>query len=93
VTLSLGDDLVTCNDAKIALGVAAPTPMRAKEAEKILRGKQINEALLKEAGEAAADESRVRDTVRCSAWYRRDMIRVYVRRMGTLAWERARKEK
>ena len=93
VTLSFEDDLVTCNEAKIALGVAAPTPIRAREAEEILRGKQIDEALLRKAGETAADKSRVRDTVRCSAWYRRDIIRVYVRRMGTLAWERARKEK
>jgi len=93
VTLSFEDDLATCKDAKIALGVAAPTPMRAKEAENVLRSKQISEALLREAGETAAKESRVRDTVRCSAWYRRDMIRVYVKRMGLLAWERARKEK
>jgi carbon-monoxide dehydrogenase medium subunit len=92
VALSFEDDLRTCNDAKIALGVAAPTPVRAEEAEKILKGKQIDEALLKEAGEAAANESRVRDSVRCSAWYRRDIIKVYVRRMGMLAWERAGKE-
>jgi len=93
VTLAFEEDLLTCKDAKIALGVAAPTPMRAKEAEHILRGKPVGEARLMQAGEAAAKESRVRDTVRCSAWYRRDMIRLYVRRMGLLAWERARKHK
>lgn len=92
VALSFEDDLLTCSDAKIALGVAAPTPMRATGAEEILRGKQINEALLNEAGETAVSESRVRDTVRCSAWYRRDIIKVYVRRMGMMAWERARKQ-
>jgi len=91
VGLSLEDDLLTCKDAKIALGVAAPTPMRAKEAEKILIGGRIDDALLERAGEAAAKESRVRDSIRCAAWYRRDMIKVYVKRMGALARERALK--
>lgn len=90
VALSFGDDLLTCKDAKIALGVAAPTPMRVKEAEKILIGGKIDDALLHQAGQAAAKESRVRDSIRCAAWYRRDMIEVYVRRMGNLARERAR---
>lgn len=93
VTLSFEDDLLTCNDARIALGVAAPTPMRAKEAEKILIGGTIDDALLTQAGEAAANESHVRDSIRCAAWYRRDMIKVYVKRMGNLARERARKTK
>ena len=93
VTLSFEDDLLTCTDAKIALGVAAPTPMRVKEAEKILIGCKIDNDLLNKAGEAAVKESRVRDSIRCSAWYRRAMIKVYVRRMGNLAWERARNTK
>lgn len=93
VTLSFEEDLLTCKEVKIALGVAAPTPMRAREAEHVLRGKPVDEARLMEAGETAAKESRVRDTVRCSAWYRREMIRVYVKRMGMLAWERAQQEK
>lgn len=93
VTLSFKDDLLTCTDAKIALGVAAPTPMRAKEAERILIGHTIDNALLKQAGEVAVKESRVRDSIRCAAWYRRDMIKVYVKRMGDLAWERARNAK
>ena len=93
VTLSFEDDLLTCKDAKIALGVAAPTPMRAKEAERILIGCNIDNALLNQAGEAAVKESRVRDSLRCAAWYRRVIIKVYVRRMGNLAGERARKAK
>jgi CO/xanthine dehydrogenase FAD-binding subunit len=93
VTLSLGEDLLTCKDAKIALGVAAPTPMRAKEAERILIGHKIDNGLLDKAGEVAARESRVRDSIRCAAWYRRAMIKVYVRRMGNLACERARNAK
>jgi CO/xanthine dehydrogenase FAD-binding subunit len=71
-----------CTRARICLGVAAPTPMRAFDAEKLLVGKKINEELLAEAGIIAADESKVRDSVRGKAWHRKEMIRVHVRRMG-----------
>jgi len=82
VLLTLGDDLKTCTKARICLGVAAPTPMRAFDAEKLLKGKEINEEILIEAGKIAADESKVRDSIRGKAWHRKEMIRVHVRRMG-----------
>ncbi len=82
VLLSLDDDLETCTKARICLGVAAPTPMRALDAENLLVGKKINEDILIEAGKVAADESRVRDSIRGKAWHRKEMIRVQVRRMG-----------
>lgn len=82
VLLTLKDDLVTCIKARICLGVAAPTPMRAFDAENHLMGKKIDEKILKEAGKIAADESKVRDSVRGKAWHRKEMIRVQVRRMG-----------
>ena len=80
VLLTLDSD--TCAKARICLGVAAPTPMRAFDAEKFLVGKKINEEILIEAGKIAADESKVRDSVRGKAWHRKEMIRVQVRRMG-----------
>ena len=82
VLLTLDDDLKTCTKARICLGVAAPTPMRAFDAEKFLVGKKIDEAFLIEAGKIAADESKVRDSVRGKAWHRKEMIRVHVKRMG-----------
>jgi CO/xanthine dehydrogenase FAD-binding subunit len=82
VLLSLEEDLQTCARARICLGVAGPTPMRAYEAEKLLIGQKITEYLLKQAGEKAAQESKVRDSIRGSAWHRKEMIRVQVRRMG-----------
>ncbi len=80
--LTLDTDLETCTKARIVLGVAAPTPMRAFEAEKTLVGQKINEEILVKAGQIAADESKVRDSVRGKAWHRKEMIRVHVRRMG-----------
>ncbi len=82
VLLTLDDDLETCTKARVVLGVAAPTPIRAYEAEKSLEGQKINEETLARAGLIAADESKVRDSVRGKAWHRGEMIRVQVRRMG-----------
>ena len=80
--LTVNDDLVTCAKARICLGVAAPTPMRALDAEIFLVGKKIDEKTLIEAGKIAADESNVMDSVRGRAWHIKEMIRVQVRRMG-----------
>ncbi len=82
VLLTLDDNQETCTKARIVLGVAAPTPLRAFEAEKSLVGQKINEEILVKAGQIAADESQVRDSVRGKAWHRKEMIRVHVRRMG-----------
>jgi carbon-monoxide dehydrogenase medium subunit len=90
VLLSLGDDGITCTEARIGLGVLAPTPMRARRAEAILRGKKVSDELLKKAGKAAAEECKARDSIRGEAWYRREMVEVLVPRMARLAMERAR---
>jgi len=90
VQLELEDDLATCARARIALGVAGPTPIRSPEAEEVLKGAAVNPESLARAGNLAAQESSCRDSLRGEAWYRREMIRVYVRRMGLLALKRAR---
>ena len=82
VLLVVDEDLSTCTRARICLGVAGPTPLRAKKAEQMLEGQPVTSDLLTEAGKAAAEESRVRDSVRGQAWHRKEMIRVQVRRMG-----------
>jgi xanthine dehydrogenase YagS FAD-binding subunit len=42
-----------CKNAEIALGAAAPIPIKAVEAAKSLKGKSINESLAASAGEAS----------------------------------------
>ncbi|MCK5485997.1 MAG: hypothetical protein KAI86_07270, partial [Desulfobacterales bacterium] len=90
VLLSLEEDMTTCAKARICLGVAAPTPFRALEAEKYLKGKTVDEINLSEAGRIAGQESKVRDSIRGVAWYRREMVGVFVKRMGLKALERAK---
>jgi carbon-monoxide dehydrogenase medium subunit len=90
VLISLGGDLSTCTEARIGLGVLAPTPMRARSAESVLKGKKITEELLAKMGKAAAEECRARDSIRGEAWYRREMVEVLVPRMARLAMVRAK---
>jgi carbon-monoxide dehydrogenase medium subunit len=90
VLLSLSDDLASCLDARIGLGVLAPTPMRARMAESILKGQRITEEVLGKAAKIAAEECKARDSIRGEAWYRREMVEVLVPRMARLALERAR---
>lgn len=67
-------------DARIALGAVAPTPMRAKNAEALLIGKEYTDELLEQAGVAAAAECAPINDIRGSEEYRRDMVRVYTKR-------------
>jgi len=90
VQLGLEEDLATCARARICLGVAAPTPLRCRQAENYLSGKTIDELSLTEAGKIAGEESRVRDSIRGVAWYRREMVAVLVKRMGMKALQRAK---
>lgn len=89
VLIAFEDDLKTCRKARIGLGVAAPTPMRAREAEAYLEGKSIDEAVLDRAGELASSHATPRTTIRGSEWYRREMIRVLVKRTALICQQRA----
>ena len=82
------EDEIVCKDVRIALGVAAPTPVRALKAEALLRGKKLSDELLEEVANTASREAQPRDTLRGEAWYRRDMVRVLVKRMAMKSIER-----
>lgn len=82
------EDNLLCKEIRIALGVAAPTPLRAVKAESLLRGKKLSDELLEEVAQTAAQEAQPRDSIRGEAWYRRDMIKVLVKRMAMKSIER-----
>lgn len=67
-------------DARIVMGAVAPVPMRAKDAEAMLKGQVITDALLEKAADSAAAECKPITDLRGSAEYRREMIRVLTRR-------------
>lgn len=74
------DSGATCKDIKLVLGAVFPTPLRSRKVEAILKGKNVDEALIMQSAEAAADESRPISDIRGSAEYRRDMVKVFTAR-------------
>ena len=89
LTLSESQEI---SNARIGLTVAAPVPIRAHNAEEFLKGKRLDDDVLAEAGKIASSEASPRDSLRGKAWYRREMIEVFVPRMAKLAVERIRSE-
>jgi len=69
-----------CNDIRIALGAVAPTPIRARQAENIVRGQKLSEELIEKAAWCAAEECRPISDHRASAEYRREMVKVLTKR-------------
>ncbi|MEQ9714916.1 MAG: xanthine dehydrogenase family protein subunit M [Candidatus Asgardarchaeum sp.] len=66
---------------RIALGSVAPTPLRAKKAEDVLRGKEPKMDLIDKCAKVAKEESKPISDVRASAEYRREMVYVLTKRV------------
>lgn len=62
-------------DLRIGLGAVAPTPLRARKAEKILINTEIHEDLIRQASGLASEEAIPLSDLRGSEWYRREIIR------------------
>lgn len=67
-------------DCRIAVAGGGVVICRAKAAEQLLIGEEINDAVLEKVGAQAATEMHPRDSIRASAEYRTDMIRVFTKR-------------
>ncbi len=82
-----------CKEARIGLGGVAPTPMRAKKAEEMLRGKQLDDGLIELAARTAADATRPITDLRSTAEYRKELSKVLVSRAIKMSWERVQGKK
>jgi carbon-monoxide dehydrogenase medium subunit len=87
ITLRAKDGI--CEDVRLGLNSVAPIIVRAKQAELVLHGKQINDAALREMGEIASTEIDPMDDNRGSAEYKRELVKVLVRRAAEEALQRA----
>lgn len=65
---------------RIGLGAVAPTPVRARRAEALLLGKAPREETILEAARVAQEESQPIDDIRGSAEYRKEIVKVLVKR-------------
>jgi carbon-monoxide dehydrogenase medium subunit len=78
--LTLDKSKRTIADVRIALGSVGVTPIRAREAEDLLRGQPLKAEAFAEAGEKAKAAVDPVSDFRGSAGYKKDMAAVFVRR-------------
>ena len=69
-----------CQWGRIALGAVGPTPLRARNAERLLEGKPLDMGLIERVSDEVTREVRPVTDVRATAEYRREMSQVLVRR-------------
>jgi len=67
-------------DARVALGSVAPTIIRSREAERILKGHELSAEIIHFAASAAVESCSPIDDIRGTAAYRKEMVRVSVHR-------------
>jgi carbon-monoxide dehydrogenase medium subunit len=74
------DNAGAFKDVRLGLAGVGPTAIRATKAEDALKGKKPSDDLIAQAGEMASEASSPTSDIRGSAEYKRDMVRVYVKR-------------
>lgn len=67
-------------EVRIALGAAGPHPFRAVTAEQAIVGRALDDAAITAAADAAVEACDPLTDAVASAWYRRRMVRLFVRR-------------
>ena len=72
-----------CRRLRVAIGAAAPVPIRSIAVEDALQGKPVSIAAIEAAAEAVADEVDPLDDFRGPADYKREMAVVFTRRALT----------
>lgn len=85
ITLEDGN---SCRSARIGIGAAGPTPLRAASAERYLMGKTPDEKTISEAAERAVEGANPASDMHGNRSYRLEMIRVLTRRSLELALRR-----
>jgi len=89
-SITVDRDGLSCIDARIVLGAAAPIPMRAKKAEQMLVGKKLTDRMLDRVGERASEEADPVDDIHATEAYRRNLIKSLTKRMVKKAWSQAK---
>lgn len=72
-----------CRIARLAVGGVGASPVVLARAEQALEGQELDEVTIARAAEAAVGEVEPMEDLQASVEYRRDMLRVWVRRVVT----------
>jgi carbon-monoxide dehydrogenase medium subunit len=89
VNVQIDPKTKSVKDLRIVLGVVAPTPIRARDAEQMIVGQVPSDELLTSAAEACAKISKPIDDFRASAEYRRAVLKVHFERAFNEAYSLA----
>lgn len=89
VRITLEPERRACRTVRIGMGCVGPTPMRARKAEKILEGEPLGRERIEGAATSAAEECNPLSDLRGSERYKREMVRVLLKRAVPKAYERA----
>jgi len=93
VRISLDAERGACRIVRIVLGCVGPTPLRARNAERLITGKAVTEELAEEAATRASQEAQPIADLRGSEEYKRAVVRTLVKRAALRAYEHAREAK
>lgn len=74
----------------ITLSSVGPTPVRALKAEEVVMAGRLDDERIKEAARAAAEEVNPITDLRCSASYRKEMVKVFTYRALKESLQKAR---
>ena len=80
-----------CQKAGIGLTNVGATPVKARKAEDFLRGKKLDDATIKQAGQLASDEAEPSADLRGPVEYKKGLVRELAKRALTRALERTGK--
>jgi CO/xanthine dehydrogenase FAD-binding subunit len=87
--LTVGDGNM-CRHARIGVGAAGPTPLRATTAECYLKDRVLDEATIKEAAERAVEGANPPSDMRGTKRYKLEVLKVLTNRSLSLTLSRIR---
>lgn len=81
VALDIDPDTHICNQARIAMGSVAPTPLRSPNAERVLIGNRLDDDLIEKAVSGATMDANPRGSSRrTSREYKLEILKVLIER-------------
>ena len=73
-------DRMTCEDLRVAVGAVAEVPQRFPDVEALAKSTPLEDDIARAIADRYAERIDTLSDMRGSAWYRTEMIRVWVRR-------------
>lgn len=88
VFLNLEETDTQCQDVRLVLGAVAPSPLILEDAPRLMRGKIITPRLIEEVSQKAEKMAHPVDNTASSPGYRREMVRLLMKKAFNEAMER-----